>query len=329
MRLIDLHCNWLRQYFSELTSFDQSSNAAVAHDLRQFDGYLSGTSAAGLICARTADDWGALADPWAMLHEMVVRYQAEFSGRILMGPDDADRWNREPADGLCWGLIGVQGFDFLIRTSKDLDRLPDLFARGARMFQPIETSRTSLGGSSEPGDDRGLTDIGLEFLERLATLAPDNAAPSPQPVLDLAGMNSATADAVLAWLEADPARLDRILVAASDGAAALPGARDGVARFRGLGGVIGLNIGYHCMSSVDDLAAQVRTLEAVPFRVGAGAAGIVIGTRFLGGSQPLAELSNVGLIIKWFRRTFDRPTADALLFGNGRELFLKAAGGSP
>jgi membrane dipeptidase len=329
MRLIDLHCNWLRQYFSELTSFDRSSNGPVAHDFRQLDGYLSTTSAAGLICARSADDWAALAEPWAMLHEMIVRYQAEFSGRILMGPDDADRWNQEPADGLCWGLIGVQGFDFLIRTQDDLDRLPELFARGVRMFQPIETSRTSLGGSSEPGDDRGLTDIGRQFLERLAGLTPDHAASSPRPILDLAGMNSATVADVLGWLEADPARPGRVLVVVSHGPIGLPESIESVTRLRRLGGVIGLGVGSPSVNSTDDLTAQFRAIEAIPFQGGDGSGGIAIGTRFLGDSQPLAELNHVGLIIKWVRRHFDKPTADALLFGNGRELYLKAVGGKP
>jgi membrane dipeptidase len=330
MRLIDLHCDWLRQYAPELASFDRSSGEAVANRLGELDGYLSTTSAAGLICARTPEEWAAFADPWAALGDMIARYQAEFSGRILMGPDDADRWIREPADGLCWGLIGVRGFDSLILEPSDLDRLPELFARGARMFQPIETPCTRLGGSSEPGDDRGLTDLGRGFLERLTGLGlgldSDQAGSAPRPVVDLSGMNSATLADVLSWLEADPARLDRVLVVISRGGFEGPRPIDGVTRLRALGGVIGLGVGPPSLGAPDDLAAQVRTLTSVPFRGEIGAGGIAIATDYLGGVEPFADLANVDRIIERFRRTLDRPTADALLFGNGRELFLEAVG---
>ena len=138
MRLIDFRCHWLRQYFPELVAYEHSKDAEVAGRLGELAGYLSAVSAAVLLCARDPSEWAAMADPWPELHEMIARYQAEFSGRILMGPDDAERWRREPADGLCWGLIGVAGFEGLIRNEGDLDHLPTfLDRRQAGSYSPL------------------------------------------------------------------------------------------------------------------------------------------------------------------------------------------------
>ena len=87
--------------------------------------------------------------------------------KVLRDPDDLTRRIDDP-EGLAWGLIGVEGFDHLIRTESDLARLPDLLRRGVRLFQPTYTSSSLLAGSSGDRDDRGLLDLGRYFLESLA-----------------------------------------------------------------------------------------------------------------------------------------------------------------
>ena len=52
----------------------------------------------------------------------------------------------------------------------DLSRLPRLFEQGVRLFQPVYTVTSLLGGSSSPDDDRGLTDLGRSFLEALLAI---------------------------------------------------------------------------------------------------------------------------------------------------------------
>ena len=127
---------------------------------------MQATRAAVLACYRRADDWAGQADPWAALGGLVTRIEAEFPGRLLIGPDDFDRW-QDDRDGLTWGLIGVEGFDALVRSEDDLGRLPRLIDRGVRLFQPVYGADNRLGGSSSPGDDRGLAELGRRFLEAL------------------------------------------------------------------------------------------------------------------------------------------------------------------
>ena len=88
MRLIDLHCNWLWQYATETTLFDPAVYPEVAGRLKQLDGYLLGTAATVLSCSRKPEDWAREADPWHSLGELITRYEAEFTGRLLIGPDD-------------------------------------------------------------------------------------------------------------------------------------------------------------------------------------------------------------------------------------------------
>ena len=118
--------------------------------LDQVDGYLTGTGIAVLTCGRRAGDWTQQPDAWKTLGEMIARYEAEFSGRLLIGPDDVTRWSAEPPDGIGWGILGIEGFDALVRASDDLDRLPGLFRRGVRVFQLVETEASALGGAAVP-----------------------------------------------------------------------------------------------------------------------------------------------------------------------------------
>src|SRR5215210_5651507 len=149
-RLIDLHADWLLQYAPETTLFDPGLYAGVSGRLGQAEGYLSATWAAVLACYRDAEDWARQADPWAALGGLITRIEAEFAGRLLIGPEDHGCW-RDDARGLCWGVLGVEGFDALVRTPGDLDRLPRLFERGVRLFQPVSAPASVLGGSSAPG----------------------------------------------------------------------------------------------------------------------------------------------------------------------------------
>jgi len=331
MRLIDLRCHWFRQYYPELTNFDRSADADLKGRVSQLDGYLSETSAAVLLCSRTPADWANTPEPWRLLADLIARYQAEFSGRILMGPDDAERWAKEPKNGLCWGLIGVDGFDFLIRSPTDLDRIPLVFDRGVRLFQAVATSNSQLGGSLDPGDDRGLTDLGKLFLERLLGLSNPPAPGSPRPILDLAGMNGRTMGDVLDWLESEPGRIDRIPLVVSRCAVAHPDALgdsslliplDLVGRIRALGGTLGLALGSPWIASEDDLLAQVKFLESIPYRGEPGTLGISFGTDYLGMGVPAHGFRNAESIIKWVRQQLDPADANCILFENGRGLIL-------
>jgi membrane dipeptidase len=252
MRLIDLHCNWARQYAAESSQYDASFYPEVAARVGQVDGYLMGTSLAFLGCGRAAGDWQAQADPWVALATMIDRYEAEFAGRLIANLDDYDRWRADADEGLCWGLLGVAGFDRLIRAATDLDHLTPLFERGARVYQPVATADGLLGGSRDEGDARGLTDLGRTFLERLLELAPSAGKPGPRPIFDLAHMNAATCADVLTWFEADPTRVSRLPLVHSHGAFEVfgPGFP---ARFRAQGGVIGLSVGPPAVDSAATL----------------------------------------------------------------------------
>ena len=124
MRLIDLHCNWALQYTDETSQYPASLYRDVGTRLGQVDGYLTGTGVTVLTCGRRAADWAKQPDAWTTIAEMITRYEAEFSGRLLIRPDDILRRDAEPAEAICWGVLGIEGFDFLVRTPDDLDRLP-------------------------------------------------------------------------------------------------------------------------------------------------------------------------------------------------------------
>src|SRR5262245_33532128 len=159
MRLVDLHCNWALQYACESTQYDPAQYAEIASRVGQVEGYLMGTSADLLFCGRRAGDWSKQSDPWGTLAAMITRYEAEVPGRLVLDPDDAARWSAEPADGLCWALLGIEGFDALVCEASDLDRISTIYRRGIRVFQLVDSATNMLGGSSASSDDdRGLTE---------------------------------------------------------------------------------------------------------------------------------------------------------------------------
>jgi membrane dipeptidase len=332
MRLIDLHCNWLQQYATETTLFDPALYAEIPDRLRRLDGYLLGTSVAVLVCARKPEEWSKQGDAWQSLGALLTRYQAEFTGRLLHEPADAARWRVEPADGLCWGVLAVAGFDALIREPRDLDRLPGLFERGVRVFQLVAHHAGLLAGSDHSGDDRGLTELGRDVLARLAELAP-GADTGPRPVLDLAHLNSQSRADVLRWFEHDSVRSRSLLLVHSHGAwDGLPPVEPGgtgpadLPRMRALGGVVGLTPCTSSYPSPTGLQTAIDTIASIPFEGRAGYEGIAIGSNLLGIEQPTPGLHDAGRIARWIGRSFDRPAAAALSAGNARRLLLRSVG---
>jgi membrane dipeptidase len=327
MRLIDLHCNWALQYADASSEYDATFYPEVAGKLQQIDGYLMGTSLAFLSCGRAAGDWERQDDPWGALAAMIDRYEAEFPGRLVAVPDDLERWrtDADAPDGLCWGLLGVAGFDRLVREPADLDRLAPLFERGVRVFQPIEAARGVLGGSRDAGDERGLSDLGRAFLERLLDLSPPAGKADPRPILDLAHMNAPTCAEVLDWFEREDARPARLPLIHSHGAIDGLGP-DFPGRFRALGGVIGLSVGPPAIESAEALRATIEALAAFPFRGEAGYEGIAIGTDYLELDATVAGLGEIGQVASWLSKVFGPAVAGRLGVQNARLLVESAAG---
>lgn len=328
MRLIDLHTDWLLQYAGETAVFNAAHYASVPQRLGQAEGYLTATWAAIIACYRTADDWQAQRDPWLALGELITRIEAEFCGRLLIGPDDVRRWLEDEA-GLCWGMIGVEGFDALIRSRSDLDRLHALFERGVRLFQALYTARNELGGSSVAGDERGLTELGFAFLETLASLG---SGPL-HPMFDLAHLNPRSASDALAWFEADVHRATKVIPVYSHGALIHDGyakpraiTLENLKRLRALGGVMGFSVGPPFYDSADALRASIETAAALPFQGRPGFEGIAIGTDFLGVDRTLSGLGNAHDVVTWLTKTFSAESATALVQGNAKGLLSRVCG---
>ncbi|MDG3007274.1 Zn-dependent dipeptidase, microsomal dipeptidase [Paludisphaera mucosa] len=301
MRLIDLRCDWALQYAAESSQYDPAEYAEIPARLARLDGYLMGTSLAVLGSRRKPADWARQADPWHALGEMLAGYAAEFSGRLLHGPEDVARWRAEPQWGLCWGVLAVDGLDALIRTPADLDRLAGLFGRGVRLFGPVAG------------------ELGPAFLERLLELAP--AGPGPRPALDLGGADARTVADVLDWFEADGARPQRLpLVHAAGDVDAL--GPDLVRRLRSLGATIGVSP----RTSVEAFRGVVEGLAALPFRGRAGYEGIGVATDFLASDDVPPELDDVDKLVAWAVATFPVAGAPLLLAENARRLVLATAG---
>ena len=262
-------------------------------------------------------------------------YEAEFAGRLLIAPDDVARWHAEPADGLCWGTLGVAGFDFLVRGPAELDHLPVLFERGVRVFQLAATAANLLAGTAETGDDRGLTDLGRAFLVRLNEVS-DYHAPGSMPIVDLAGLNSRSITGILDWYESQSSHRDRLLLMFSHGEVSLPLdataralKRDQVVRLRVVGGVVGLTPSRSSDQTTEEFKALIDAIASIPFEGRSGHKGIAVGTNFLACEQTLAGVADVTQITTWVGRTFDRDAATLLLAGNASQLLARAAGLPP
>jgi membrane dipeptidase len=330
-RLIDIHCNWLRQYATETTMLDPSAYMEIPGRLEQLGGYMTDTSAAILSCDRMAADWECQPRAWQSLGDLVTRYEAEFAGRLLIGPEDFGRWCSEPPDGLTWGMLGVSGLDYLVRDQADLMRLPDLFERGVRVIQIVETANSLLAGSAEPGDDRGLEELGRSCLSEIAAL-PTNDRKGGLPIVDVAHLNPRSMTEVIEAVESS-ARTGRILLMYSHAAVAHSGF-DGpraldlqnLARLRAAGGLIGLTPGAPSHRSPEELKSAIEQVAAIPFEGRQGYEGIAIGCDFLDLERKLPELGNAAAIIEWLARTFDSDAATLLIETNARRFLARAVG---
>ena len=223
VRLIDMHCNWLGQYAArdddvQPVGIHRDSTPAEAVE-RLHDGDLR---CPALLSQRSAADWELQPDPWRALGELITRYEAEFAGRLLIGPADFKRWRSEPPEGLTWGMLGVSGLDYLVRDQTDLKQLPGLFKRGVRVIQLVETAKSRLAGSAEPGDDRGLTDLGRACLSDIAALSSNVLGEEGRPILDVAHLNPRSMLEVIDAVQ-EAARAGGLLIIYSHGAVAHPG----------------------------------------------------------------------------------------------------------
>jgi len=329
-RLIDLHTDWILQYAQETTLFDPALYPGVPGRLGQTEGYLQGTWVAILSCYRKVEDWAGQADPWGALSELLARIEAEFPGRLLAGPDDLARCLDDP-EGLCWGVIGIEGFDALVRDERDLQRLPGLFARGVRLFQPVYSATNVLAGSSVPGDDRGLTELGLAFLATLADLGAESGG--PRPLFDLAHLNPGAAADVLTWFEAEPSRPARVIPVYSHGALWHEGfdhpraiTVENLTRLRALGGVVGFSVGPPFYSAPHQIKAGIERAASIPFRGRPGYEGIAIGTDYVGVDQTLPGLGHVADLVDWLAATFEPEQALALTQTNALALLQRVVG---
>jgi membrane dipeptidase len=327
-RLIDLHTDWLLQYAPESTVFGAENYPHVSKRLEQAEGYLGSTSAAILSCYRNSEDWRSRDDPWSALGELITRIEAEFSGRILRDPIDFEQWELEP-ESLTWAVIGVEGFDWLVRTDADLKHLDQLFDRGVRLFQPTYNAHGLLAGSSAPGDDRGLTDLGRAFLEALVDLCGDGA----RPALDLAHLNPRAMSEVLDWLEADGSRTARLVPVYSHGGLVHDGFKtpraltlDSARRLRTLGGFIGLGVTPPFVQDADQIAASIDTLATIPWNGQTNGEAIAIGTDFLGVDATLPALGSAPEVIAWVMSRFRADMARRLLYDNGRRFLAILSG---
>jgi membrane dipeptidase len=335
MRLVDLHCDWLRQYATETTILEPALYGEVTRRLGRLRGYLQGTAAAVLFCGRKREDWERQRDPWGSLVELLAVYEAEFAGRLLIAPPDLARWRAEPPDYLSWGMMAVAGFDFLVREPGDLDRLPCLFDRGVRVFQLAETAANVLAGSAETGDDRGLTDLGRAFLARLGELS-DGRKPGPMPIVDLVALNHRSIAEILCWFESKLACNRCLSLIFSRGGVWHQGvetmcglSREHLVRLRALGGFVGLTPSPPCHRTPDELKAGIEAIASVPFEGRLGYEGIGIGTDFLAFDEALPGLDEVAHIQSWVGGAFDHRTAGLLLHDNGRRLIARAMGVPP
>lgn len=322
-RLIDLHVDWLLQYAPEGRLFDPAVYPWAAARLPQVEGYRRATRAAVVACYRDAAEWARCPDPWAALDSLIARIESDFAGRLLKTADDHARWQSD-TEGDGWGMIGVEGFDALVRTGADLDRLPGLFARGVRLFQPVYTRTSALGGSSAIGDDRGLTDLGRAFLGAVADLAVDNG---PRPLIDLAHMNPKTYAEALDWFEGHDGRA---LPVYSHGAIRHAGClkpraitTENLKRLRALGGVVGLGVSEPFYHATAELKAGIESAAALPFLGASGYEGIAIGTDFLGVGAVTPGLGNAAEVAAWLGSAFEPAVATALIHGNAARLLAR------
>ncbi len=228
---------------------------------------------------------------------LIACVEAEFSGRILIGPDDHARWIDDP-NGLTWAVLGVSGLDSWMRTPADRDRLPALVNRGVRVFR-----------LAPQVDEAGALDI-LRILF-------DAAEGGLRLAVELPAGNAPVFSRIIAWFEADSQRSERLLPILTGGLPETLGAEN-LRAFRALGGTIGLPVGRPQVSSLDQFRRSVEAIAVVPYQGRPGYEGIAIATDFLEAEETVPELRNAEFLVKWLSRAFSEPEAMALIEGNGR-----------
>ncbi len=300
MRLIDLRCDWALQYAAESTLYVPGEHPEIPGRVDRLDGYLTGVETAVLVCRPATAEPARHSDPWRALGETITRHEAEFAGRLLIDPDDAARSRAQPADGLCRGVLAVAGLDDLVRAPADLDRLPLLFERGVRVFEPVS------GELARP------------FLERLLALAPDGEG--TRPAVDLTDADDATAAAILDWFEAEPTRAARLPLLRS--AVGSETSADVVRRLRGLGATLGVSP----TPTVEAFRDAIESLAAIPFRGRAGYEGIGVATDYLRIDRAASELSAVARLASWIAANHPARVARALIFENARGFLRSIVG---
>lgn len=316
MRLVDMAVEWLDQYAGESTVFEAGARPESRNRLGQVEGYLSATATA---VVWFGPDPGGRPDPWATAGDLMTRVEAEFSGRLLTGPEDLDRLDAEPEGGLTWAVAGLRGVTALLRAEEDLPRLGRLCERGARAFR-LE-GRVERPPSAE--DDRPLSEDERSALGALASLRVENLAGRWSPMVDLAGLTPRAAGEAIAMIETSGAPLVPIVSLGGSGGGTIAGLRpEDFDRLRALGGFVGLGIGraFH-----PDAEALGRAIEAISGRGGLGGAGI--GTGYLGVEGPIEGLGTAGDLLEWLAGRFDAGTAVGLASGAAREGIGRAVSG--
>ncbi|MFO0907302.1 MAG: membrane dipeptidase [Isosphaeraceae bacterium] len=270
------------------------------------------------------------------LGSLITRIEAEFPGRLLIGPVDHARWRSDlESEGLCWECLGSR--DSTIRSEKPGTSIDSTaLRRGVRVYQMAYSPTNQLAGSSTPGDDRGLLDLGRDFLSTLLDLAPAPAHEGPRPILDLAHLNPTAMSDVLTWFEADSDRASRVPLVYSHGGIAQEDSAparllqiEPLRRLRALGGVVGLTPAPPFHHSSEEFRAGLERVATFPGPSGPGFGGVAIGSDILGVEQLLPDLPNVEALIGWLGRTFDPLDAGRIVHDSARRLIEQAIGCDP
>ena len=172
MRLIDLHTDWILQY----AHGDHGVRPCPLSRRHSAPGHRPRVTCRGprrrsSPAIAATDGLGEPGRSLGRLGELLARIEAEFSGRLLIGPDDLARCARRSGGPLlgrdrCRGLRRPGSRE----PGGPRPAGPLCSTRGVRLFQPVDTPAALLAGSSAPGDDRGLTDLGAGLSPTLADL---------------------------------------------------------------------------------------------------------------------------------------------------------------
>ena len=219
-----------------------------------------------------------------------------------------------------WAVLGVEGFDALIRRPDDLDRLPRLFERrsealSARLFVVERPCRISVhGGRARPHRARPIVPpVSRRFRVAIERAASHSGPRSSEPEIYLGDPRLVRERRGPA--RPRPSRLQPWMLrhAGFDDPRAL--SWDNLARLRVLGGVVGLSVGPPFYPSMDSLKDGIEKASALPFLGRAGYDGIAIGTDFLGIDATLPLLSNASNVVDWLANAFDPEISTALITG--------------